>query len=105
MLGVVLCVLASIAGARAFEHGNVAALPQTCKTRFDAIFEKHYSIDVLPGTMNCTEILTETLDNQSGVNCSSPEDIRGCFNVSLLFGLITLSTQVAETFSFMVNVR
>lgn len=77
-----VCILAGIAGGLAYEHGNIGALPQTCKTRLDQIYEKYYSIDVLPGTMNCTDILVDTLDNNSGVNCSTPEDIRACFNVS-----------------------
>ncbi|CAL8470356.1 g9898 [Coccomyxa elongata] len=80
MLLLLVCTLAGIAGGLAYEQGNVAALPMTCKTRLDQIYENFYSIDVLPGTVNCTDIIMETLDNKSGVNCSAPEDIRGCFN-------------------------
>ena len=77
-----VCILAGIAGGLAYEHGNFGALPQTCKTRLDQIFEKYYLIEVLPGTVNCTDILIDTLDNKSGVNCSTPEEIKECFNVS-----------------------
>ncbi len=83
MLLLLVCTLAGIARGLAYEQGNVPSLPMTCKTRLDQIYEKFYSIDVLPGTLNCTDIIMETLDNKSGVNCSAPEDIRGCFNVSL----------------------
>ena len=82
MFLLLVCALAGIAGGLAYEQGNLGALPQTCKTRLDRIYETYYSIDVLPGTLNCTSVLMDNLDNTSGVDCSTPEEIRACFNVS-----------------------
>ena len=66
---------------QAFEHGQITAMPQTCQSRLDGIFADYYNITVLDGTQNCTDVLLSNLNNANGVNCSSPEDVRACFNV------------------------
>lgn len=66
---------------QAFEHGQIGAMPQTCQSRLDDIFADYYNITVLDGTQNCTDVLMSNLNNADGVNCSSPEDVRACFNV------------------------
>ena len=68
---------------RGFEHGNVAALPVTCRDKLEDLYQQHYySTDVLPGTSNCTEVIQDTLANVDGTSCPAADQIRGCFNVS-----------------------
>ena len=77
-----LCILALLPCAFSYEHGQVTALPQTCKDRLDHIYSKFYSVEVLEGTMDCKKIIQSNLANVGGVNCTIPEAIRACFNVS-----------------------
>lgn len=84
MRSAILCLLAFLPCAFSFEHGQVTELPQTCKDRLDQIYSKYYSIEVLDGTMDCKKIIQKDLANVGGTNCSMPEDIRACFNVSTL---------------------
>ena len=67
---------------QAFEHGQISAMPQTCQSRMNDIFDSYYNITVLDGTFNCTDVILSNLNNADGVNCSAPEDVRACFNVS-----------------------
>ena len=67
---------------QAFEHGQISAMPQTCQSRMNDIFDSYYNITVLDGTYNCTDVILSNLNNAKGVNCSKPEDVRACFNVS-----------------------
>ncbi len=68
---------------QAFEHGQISAMPQTCQSRMNDIFDSYYNITVLDGTLNCTDIILSNLNNANGVNCTKPEDVRACFNVSV----------------------
>ena len=83
---------------QAFEHGQISAMPQTCQSRMNDIFDSYYNITVLDGTFNCTDVILSNLNNTKGVNCSKPEDVRACFNVSLFLCLLTqafLSADIA----------
>ena len=65
----------------AWEHGQMSVMPQTCQSRMNSIFNDYYNITVLDGTMNCTNIILSELNNANGVNCTTPQDVRACFNV------------------------
>ena len=70
---------------QAFEHGQISAMPQTCQSRMNDIFDSYYNITVLDGTFNCTDIILSNLNNANGVDCTKPEDVRACFNVSICY--------------------
>ena len=66
-----------------YEHGNVAAMPQTCQAQLDALYSQYYlPTAVLPTTVNCTQTIQSSLADISGVNCTDSILLRSCFNVS-----------------------
>jgi hypothetical protein len=66
-----------------YEHGNVAAMPQTCQEQLDNLYNQYYlPTAVLPTTVNCTDMIQSNLANQAGVNCTADDALRACFNVS-----------------------
>ena len=82
LLAAAIAAYALYSPMQAFEHGQISAMPQTCQSRMNDIFDSYYNITVLDGTINCTDIILSNLNNVNGVNCSAPEDVRACFNVS-----------------------
>ena len=78
-----MAALAACALVRTYEHGNVAAMPQTCQEQLDSLYSQYYLLTaVLPSTITCTEIIQSNLANQAGVNCTADDTLRACFNVS-----------------------
>jgi hypothetical protein len=96
----VICLLAFVPCALSYEHGQVDGLPQTCKNRLNQLYSTYYSTEVLDSTVNCKQMIQTNLADAQGQNCSVPEDLRACFNVSGVFPLSKLHIRCTLTSIF-----